>query len=914
VPLAREKTQLIPVLISEYSGDWEGGLTRRAYEAIWSTLNKTERARLKVSDHVPASAIDVELVGRILHDAATVLGRKVLLIFDQFDDYQLTHRAQFLDERRTWIPAAALKAANAFGRVVDEARVAGDATLMFVVRSDACSGLHSVRFTESNAARPVLRLNATWLPRLLNQVSSDDGKGPVIENPEDGWTDLKRLVELDLNRGGTILPQQVRVTLLGLRELGALTPGDYRRMGRAAGAEALYIRDAIRSAAAASGLAEREIRAVLLKLIERGPANTVKTRQRSDAEISQLIPDDAARRKALERLERDEIVREGQDEVAADARWQLDHDYLAVAVAGEERVANRFAVLLRDGADAWERAGSDWYQRYQTLLPVRTQLALVWARIVARDPFSYRPYRRYAALSLLRFAPLLLITGGAVGWTAWTGSASYQIQRMVELGPKVKASLGDDGAPEWADALALSGRSKEALLQARAAGAAQVKAKMLAQIAGRLAERGESDQAVAILRESMSTVKDAPENSRSDAFQAMLNATTKLARSGASKQALQVLQAMRTEGLGVVPMGNNRVFVALQMAKLYRKLSHAADAHALLVEMLPQIAKDKYNIADSAIEFHRLGDNQHATELASALSSQVKTRSSRRGAEALGLAALADAYRELSKPNDSAASLQSAIDSAMAIPGVNTRNASEAREYVAYFEFSDAAQFCRSLVRGGRSDAVPAIALREGDITVRIDALVAAAEEAFRTGKAADVDRFMRLADGQARSETNPLQRARALMSVAAGFERIGNAASSKTGLLDAEAAANGIQEAYVSTDRFDGVMYKLSVMIDLARQFAEVGLLAESRSALRQAEALSRKTTEDPSYYLPGLANALAGDGQLESARRVAEQVRDGDTQLKAFAAALRGFSIYSDPALKRRIEADAKSAEAEL
>lgn len=907
IPLVREKTRFIPILVAEYSGDWESGLNRRVYETMWSALSEAERTRLRIADHAAPGNIDAELIARLLKDSAFLLGQRTLLIFDQFDDYQLAHRSKFLDERQTWLQPAALKTANAFWQAVDAARLADHAALVFVIRSDAASGLHSVCFAESYAARQVLRLKATWLPRLLDQVDNDDGKGPVIAHPDDGWTDLKRIVELDLNKKGTILPQQVRIALLGLRDLTPLTPAQYRRVGRTAGVEALYIQGAMESAAGASGADVSTIRAVLLELIERGPENTVKTVQRSDAHLSRLFASETAKTRALERLRLDEIVRLVQHEGDA-ARWQLDHDYLAIAIAAEERASTPYAIVLRDGADAWQRAGSGWYESYRALLPMRTQLMLTWATVAPRLPFttrsafSYRPYQRYAAISLGRFAPLLFVLFGASGWALWTGSDSYQIQRMIESAQQVKTTSGNSSISEWADALALSGRAEDALFLARNAQSAQLKAQILAMIGGRMAEAGMPTKAVTMLKQSLSLTNSAAYATVAS-YSDLLVATEKLAQAGATGDALQMLNAIRADHAQSHPSAADRVPIVIQIATLYGKLSHKKEALALLQALLPLSGYHINYSVDLAVALQQFDDNANATKMILARVKYMEQQASSPEMQLRSQVAITDIYRRLSKPVERAAHLKRAVEIARTLSKPNAAATSNERAYIPSDEYASNNRFFITLVRDGHSESVAYIALLNDRITTCISALAAATEEAFRNGKMEDADRFMRLANSQVQKATTPFLRARSLLLMAAGYKKIGYASNNITTLLDAFRSALEIQEMFVSKYGVDDAINKLHIMIDLSKEFHAAGRFEESRDILRLAENLSRKMKGDPSPVLPDLAYALAEDGQLKSARRVAEQAQNQDTKLEAFAEALRGFSGYLDPTIKQRI-----------
>ncbi len=463
VPALAEDGTFLPALITDYSGDWDTGLARKAYHALWTALGNDDRNALEAASRPPVGSVDAAAVGDLLGRIAARLGRIPLLILDQFDDYQLAHRQRFLDRHRAWIPARRLITRNRFWQVVEAARRGGKAHVLIVTRSDASAGLHSVRLTEANTSRTLLRLQPEWLPRLLDQTTRDDGKGAAIAHPDSGWTDLQRLLQRDLRRSGAVLPQQVRIAFLGLRKLSALTPRQYRRAGGASGVEALYIHDSLVSAASASGATELQVRNLLLELVERGPDDAAKTRRRPDAELAMAVPDAALRARVLERLERDEIVRGAAGAADGVADWQLDHDYLARAVLAEERAANRLTALLRDGAEAWEQAGSDWRQRVHSLLPLRTQLALAWAWLRSRGRAVYRPYRFYAAISALRLLPWLLVAA-LLGWGGMEWGLRSQAQQIVDNLNENRAIGGGAVLRLWIASPAVRSRAVDILL------------------------------------------------------------------------------------------------------------------------------------------------------------------------------------------------------------------------------------------------------------------------------------------------------------------------------------------------------------------------------------------------------------------------------------------------------------------
>ena len=222
---------------------------------------------------------------------------------------------------------------------------------------------------------------------------------------------MKKQLERDLTTHGAsvsvVLPQQIRIVFLGLRKLPSLTLTDYRRAASGAGVEALYIRDAIASAASESGLSEGDVRALLSAFVDRSEAGSIKTKVLSLADVAPVVGDAQKIQRALDRLERDEVVREKSALGDGGSRWQLDHDYIARAVVAEYRAANILSLQLQDGNEAWHMAGSNLRLRYRSLLTLSVQAKLAWARL--RSPRIHVQTLsclcRYQHASRLAFCP-----------------------------------------------------------------------------------------------------------------------------------------------------------------------------------------------------------------------------------------------------------------------------------------------------------------------------------------------------------------------------------------------------------------------------------------------------------------------------------------------------------------------------
>jgi hypothetical protein len=409
----------IPILTSDYSGDWDVGLATKIFDAAWFKLEKEDKTKIGFSERPAIGTVNADTLRVMLEGIGNLLGRMPVVILDQFDDYQLNSRREFLGNRRDWIRPTELVRRNRTWAVIYNLLYQNKIRLAVVTRSDASAGLHSIRLVSQPSSFTIRPLDSEWLEHLLEQITADDGRGSVIANPEAGWTSLKAQLERDLKPRGAsaavLLPQQVRIVFLGLRKLSSLTPRDYRRAASGGGVEALYIRDAIESAAKESGLSMQVVRAALLALVDRTEAGSIKTKVLSSSEVAPSAKDENLILIALKRLARDEVIREKPAPGKRNSRWQLDHDYIAQAVVSENRAANELSLQLQDGSDAWHTAGLDIRQHYRSLLPLSVQAKVFWKRVTLHGGFTYRPYRVYAILSTLRALPFVLVLFG-IGW------------------------------------------------------------------------------------------------------------------------------------------------------------------------------------------------------------------------------------------------------------------------------------------------------------------------------------------------------------------------------------------------------------------------------------------------------------------------------------------------------------------
>jgi hypothetical protein len=402
LPAARAEGRLLPVYLDMADLDWEAGPQVALADRFWRALSTEERKALG-AERPPAA----DRLGVLLAACYATLGRTPLIVLDQIDDYQLRHRDRFLPRStRSWLPATELVGGNAFWALLAAAVAARHAHLLLVTRSDNADGLESLRLLPDPVIFRLDPLPAGFVLGVLDRLTSRPADTPpVIESPERGWSRLRERLADDLERGGAVLPQQLKVALLGLTRLTPLSALAYDRAGGIEGLEARYIEDALARAAARAGLAAGVVRGAMLRLVDRegvrrGPPLSVEELTHGMTER------DAARLPAaLEALEETEVLRRRGAEAAA--AFQLDHDYLARGLLRAEANADRWKAQLRRRAREFADARGSLRARWRAMLGLREQLAFLAARLLGR--FRYGEERGYALLSAAPYATLALL-------------------------------------------------------------------------------------------------------------------------------------------------------------------------------------------------------------------------------------------------------------------------------------------------------------------------------------------------------------------------------------------------------------------------------------------------------------------------------------------------------------------------
>jgi hypothetical protein len=435
---------LLPIYVNSYTGDWERGLREQLVAAAWRWLGAEVRERLGVAtlDDLRGRLLPPGDAQGLLYRIRNELGLIPLLVFDQFDDYQVAHRDGFLREGR-WITAEELSAENGLWCDIRAELERRAAHCLFITRRELFAGLEAVRF-EQPESQYLQRVKPTYITALLEKLVStgEDGRA-VIGNPSAGWEVLKNRLIQDLTSQGRILPIQARVVFKGLIELPYLSVGAYERKGGIGGLEAAYIEDAVSSAAGTAGIPQDRVLRTLLRLVDESDPEIPKARAAGLDELLEAAGIDRADGgRILDSLEQSGVIRPRVGDGAEDTGdwWSLYHDYLAKAVLAAHRRANRWQRLLTDKLRAFRAAG-DWRVRWRALLSPWEQARLIWPTL--RGRVRWAGYRGFGLLSGARFLPIAAAMG-----VAWLGGDWYLDQQAASEADLILTAIRSGAADD----------------------------------------------------------------------------------------------------------------------------------------------------------------------------------------------------------------------------------------------------------------------------------------------------------------------------------------------------------------------------------------------------------------------------------------------------------------------------------
>jgi len=570
---ALKDSELIPLVVDLSGVGWGRSLSLalarglgRLPEDLWLALGGGDR---------PAVADLFAWMGkRPLHSP-----RRLLLVFDQFDDYLAAHRQQFYDGT-TLRRSTEIEGRNPDWHGLADLLRSGAVSVLTVARSEASPSLPALGFVEEAgiAREHLTRLPGTLVAPLLSRLAEPLGEGrPVVEDPELGWLQLRSrlLRDLEASGEGQILPIQLSVALNSLRLLRSLTTAEYERIGGLRGLERLHVERHAKAAAEAAGVPTGAVLEALLTMATPDGSKTQPAaRSDFDAILSRRGAAPDAAEKTVRQLEDDKLLRSIPGEQDEAETLLLYHDYLARGVREAYRQTNRWTELLRERAQIFQESVS-WRQRWRALLSPFEQIRLLWERL--RGRFSFNDRRRFFGLSAVRWLPvgLTLVALGVGGW-------AVDRYRKHEIAAQVMKAIGHG------DRWQMTKEEAEELRRLSAAGySAAFDALHLAcqdgPTAARAWKRVEQLVAIAIgldpkgkgskeLAEELvlPTLKNAQADPRSVGFAAVLASKLHLTPSAAKLIAGAIVSRMKTE-TNVLTLSNLGLALGSLGAKLERQ-------------------------------------------------------------------------------------------------------------------------------------------------------------------------------------------------------------------------------------------------------------------------------------------------------------------------------------------------------
>jgi hypothetical protein len=725
--------------------------------------------------------------------------------------------------------------------------------------------------------------------RILDNVESQPGNLPLLEFA---------LTELWNGRVGRLL-----------------TNACYDRMGGVAGSIGARASEVLSSLPAPGKVAARR---VLCRLVRVTDANEEGVDSRRRVRLSDL---DGAARSVVQAFaapgarllvtSRDAVTGEETVEVAheallqswpqlsewlgADRAFLLWRQRLGSRVGEYERTARDTGTLLR-GAMLVEaigyvktRAGDLSVTELEFIRSSRAELRAPW---------------RLTAATVL--AVIVLVGGGYVAQSAWKKTDQYQSSRMVEdaliLAPQAKTWSRRD----WADALALSGRTDEARRFVSVLDSRFDTVIARAAIAQRMAQRGDLNGSYTLLTAAATDARRLDVGELLSSYLRFLGGVRALIAHGGSRLAISALDSMSREDIpAVTTSGNSGCWVGDQMAELYQLAGSREASRSLLLRLASRTAADSADWScrvtlTRQLAFH--GDKPTAERLVAEAERLVRAGTGTARAPIADVAykflSVADAYGALGDADRQqvmvVAALGIARDRRVIWPQPNTNDFEP-------FYYVGAQAFAASLAKSGRAKEVDEF-IGGLDASARVHSLSAVAS-VLRETNLARARRYVSDAEQMIPEIEYDNARAAAGTALARESALVGDTARAGR-LLDkaldvarhmSEEDSGGLLENHIAnkTERLAGIS------IGLCR----IGRAAEARVVAGDAERMSRRISGDAAGQLRAVSIALAAADEYALARQTAARIGDLDDRLSVLAAVFVEVARRHDPKVARMI-----------
>jgi len=481
---------VFPVYIRNINGpDWEAG----PFEALSAALSAALATAKLAPELPPVSDWRLADLPALLQRIHTKSGRRLCVVFDQFDDYVREHRGQFTKDGSLLRPEELLTQ-NLFWRGMAAAALAQNrsVTMVFVSSTASESSLTSVAFNPNvSRTRFLTRLDRAPVVAAMRELA--------LQPDDPAWFSLVDALVRDLEASGPsgvgVLPVQANIALGGLATRGIKSVSAYAKAGGLNGLQAAYLDAVLTKVAQTVGMSFQQVRLIIQALIDQPNHSTVA--HQTIAETTGMEPRGVEG--ALTALSESRVVARTEE-----GGWQLQHEYFGHAFRSSDRLRNDVADRFRGHAERWSRALRP-RERVLALLPPLLWLKCAHAwRVGKLDRSTIASGGHLFALSAIRLVVNVSVIASVAVWIQWTQAAdAATANRIVNTFDSIQQlHVAESGALDdfAAESPRVQNRVLRLLAEERAQGRLSAHLGWFASTL-RLAERGDPDRFYALAEE-----------------------------------------------------------------------------------------------------------------------------------------------------------------------------------------------------------------------------------------------------------------------------------------------------------------------------------------------------------------------------------------------------------------------------
>src|SRR5271157_5797212 len=595
-------------------------------------------------------------------------------------------------------------------------------------------------------------------------------------------------------------------------------------------------------------------------------------------------------------------------------REYIEESYKAerAAQAAEEERLKREQDQRIQAERAKQAAEEERLKREQERIQLERASQLAAEVLLRREVEMRARHRRRTILAVASVIALLAL---ASAWIAWIYSDTYQIGKILKDAPvsnAASATNGDVAVIAWAQALALSGRTDNALAAARQINNLTTRVYRMVPVAQVLGRVGMDDASTRFCNDALAAARqiDDPDQRANalaavaktfaltgkvddalvaarqidDPYQratALAAIATALAQAGKPDDAQKALDDAQKALIDAVAAAhqivdpNRRIAVVWNSVFVSFAEAGMVDDTLAAARQIDDPSRRALALAYAGGLFAQAGKAQDARKtLNDALTAAHQIADP--GTPAYALAAIAKSLAQAGRVND-------ALAAAGQIADTNQQAAATAA-------------VAESLAQAGKVDDALAAARQIGDPYRRATALAAVAPLLARAGKPDDAQKALADALTPAHQIDDPRLRAAALTTVGQSLAQAGNPDDAQKALTDAFDAARQIKDPSVREKEFTGV----------AKLMIQAGKVTDAKQIISQALEFAQQIPND-TQRLSALADVARVEALLHSYRRARLLVEPclSEDKLSAYAAILTEYTKQRNPALGKALDA---------